>query len=213
MRSRAGNDAKPRPSHLSMTSSFCSRLGCFRVLELLPLAAPDRGPAQGAQVPVHSGESRSEAIGIALTFSLVLGTSAAVGALIPLLHQNPGKIDTPAGHAVLLGIGVVLSGVAVCAIAGKLRGATTVAVVHQERRSMTRGLVLAVLCGCGASFMNFGIAFGTPLTETANRYGARMVNAANGVWLHCWRPVRFPTRCIACTFSSCGVRIAGNAPM
>src|ERR1022692_4580574 len=62
-----------------------------------------------------------EAIGIALTFSLVLGTSAAMGALIPMRLLHPAKLHTPAGHSLLIGIGLLLLGVAICAVAATLR--------------------------------------------------------------------------------------------
>src|ERR1700733_4632839 len=38
-----------------------------------------------------------EAIGIALTFSVVLGLSAAVGSLIPLVRLHPDEVISPAG--------------------------------------------------------------------------------------------------------------------
>ena len=125
----------------------------------------------------------AEAIGIALTFSLVLGTSAAVGALVPLLRLNPDKLHTPAGHSLLLGIATVLLGVAICAVAGRMREGVRPTPDSKQRDNATAGLVLAILCGCGAAFMNFGLAFGAPLSDMAIRYGANRANAGNVVWL------------------------------
>ncbi|HLI04096.1 MAG TPA: L-rhamnose/proton symporter RhaT, partial [Terracidiphilus sp.] len=48
----------------------------------------------------------AESIGIALTFSLVLGTAAAVGSLVPLLRLHPERLNTPAGHGVFAGVGM-----------------------------------------------------------------------------------------------------------
>ncbi|MGA2806556.1 MAG: L-rhamnose/proton symporter RhaT [Terracidiphilus sp.] len=124
-----------------------------------------------------------EAIGIALTFSLVLGTSAAVGALIPMLRLHQDKIHTPAGHIVLLGIATVLLGVAICAVAGRLRESATHSHAREQRGNSTAGLVLAIVCGCGASFVNFGLAFGAPLIGIAVQHGASSSNAINAVWL------------------------------
>jgi L-rhamnose-H+ transport protein len=125
----------------------------------------------------------AEAIGIALTFSLVLGTSAAVGALVPLLRLNPEKLHTPAGHSVLLGIATVLLGVAICAVAGRMRESGRPGAAGKQRNNATVGLILAILCGCGAAFMNFGLAFGAPLSDMAIRYGANRASAGNAVWL------------------------------
>lgn len=123
-----------------------------------------------------------DAIGIALTFSLVLGTSAAVGTLVPLIRLHPERLNTPAGHGVIAGVALVIAGVIVCAIAGTRREKATR--VHSgPRKGATLGLLLAILCGFGASFVNFGLAFGTPLTHAARSFGASALNASNAVWL------------------------------
>jgi L-rhamnose-H+ transport protein len=124
-----------------------------------------------------------ESIGIALTFSLVLGTSAAVGALIPMLRLHQDKLHTPAGHILLLGIATVLLGVAICAVAGRLRESAMPQAAGKQRDNATAGLVLAILCGCGASLVNFGLAFGSPLIDMAVRHGATPSGAMNAVWL------------------------------
>jgi L-rhamnose-H+ transport protein len=123
-----------------------------------------------------------DVIGIALTFSLVLGTSAAVGTVGPLLRLHPERLNTPAGHGVLIGVGLVLAGVLVCAVAGRRRELALQ--VHTEtRKNTTLGLVLAILCGFGASFINFGLAFGAPLVQSARLFGASAFSASNAVWM------------------------------
>ncbi|HLH36052.1 MAG TPA: L-rhamnose/proton symporter RhaT [Alloacidobacterium sp.] len=125
----------------------------------------------------------AEQIGIALTFSLVLGTSAAVGAAIPMLHLNSDRLRTHAGSMLLLGIMAVLLGVLICAVAGMMRERAE-ARVREERRSRTApGLILAILCGCGAALLNIGFAFGTTLSSLAAYYGASRVNASSAIWL------------------------------
>jgi L-rhamnose-H+ transport protein len=123
-----------------------------------------------------------DAIGIALTFSLVLGTSAAVGTLIPLLRLHPGRLHTPVGHNLLAGVSLVIAGVLVCAIAGRQREKALR--LHAEtQKNTTLGLLLAILCGFGAAFVNFGLAFGAPLIQTARSLGANTLNASNAVWM------------------------------
>ncbi|HEV2465515.1 MAG TPA: L-rhamnose/proton symporter RhaT [Acidobacteriaceae bacterium] len=123
-----------------------------------------------------------DVIGIALTFSLVLGTSAAVGTLVPLVRLHPERLNTPAGHAVLVGVAIVIAGVIVCAVAGKRR---EMASPQQAgaRKNATVGLVLAILCGFGAAFVNFGLAFGAPLMRMAQLQGAGALNATNAIWM------------------------------
>ena len=121
-------------------------------------------------------------IGITLTFSIVLGTSAAVGSLVPMLFLHREQLTGAAGYAVLGANALVLLGVALCAAAGKVReGPSTRSTSSQKRTS--QGLVLSILCGLLASLMNFGIAFGTPLTQAARSFGANGINATNAIWL------------------------------
>jgi L-rhamnose-H+ transport protein len=122
------------------------------------------------------------AIGIALTFSLVLGTSAAVGTLIPLIHLHPERLRTPAGEGVLGGVGLVIVGVLVCAIAGRMRE-RAFNLQRGTGNNSAFGIALAILCGFGASFINLGLAFGAPLADAARAAGAGDLNASNAVWM------------------------------
>ncbi len=125
-----------------------------------------------------------DAVGIALTFSIVLGLSAVVGSLIPLIRFHPEKIFTEGGLAVLAGVALVLIGVGVCAVAGRRREALLgMAAVAAGKPSATKGLVFCVLSGLGAALVNLGLAFGEPLLETAERAGAQAVWAPNAVWM------------------------------
>lgn len=123
-------------------------------------------------------------IGITLAFSIVLGTSAAMGSLIPMLLLHGSHFNSAAGYAVLGADALVLFGVALCAVAGTMRERTREQSISLGRRT-SRGLLLSVLCGFGAAFMNFGIAFGTPLTQAARSFGANSsnaINAINAIW-------------------------------
>lgn len=121
-------------------------------------------------------------IGITLAFSIVLGTSAALGSLIPMLSLHRDHLNTTSGYAVLGAIVFVLVGVSLCAVAGRMREGSGVQNPSSQKRT-SQGLLLAILCGLLASFMNFGIAFGTPLVEVARSFGANPLNAINAVWL------------------------------
>lgn len=123
-----------------------------------------------------------DAIGIALTFSLVLGTAAAVGTLIPLIHLHPERLNTPAGHGILAGVALVLLGVAVCAVAGRRRE-KALAGNAASPKSTTLGLALAILAGLGGSFVNLGLSFGAPIAQTARSLGASPISASNAVWM------------------------------
>jgi L-rhamnose-H+ transport protein len=121
-------------------------------------------------------------IGVALAFSIVLGTSAAVGSLIPMVSLHRESLNSTAGYSVLGSIALILLGVMLCATAGRMRETPSVQSASPQKRT-SRGLLLAFLCGLFASFMNFGVAFGTPLIEVARSLGASELNAINTVWL------------------------------
>jgi L-rhamnose-H+ transport protein len=124
-----------------------------------------------------------DSIGIALSFSIVLGISAAVGSVIPLLRLHPEKLFTTGGLFIIAGVALVIVGVAICAVAGHRREAAMAASDGRPKVNMSRGLTFAVLCGFGAALVNFGLAFGGPLLEGARKHGAAELWAGNAVWL------------------------------
>jgi L-rhamnose-H+ transport protein len=121
-------------------------------------------------------------IGIALVFSIVLGTAAAIGSLIPMvtLHREPLK--SAAGYAVLGANALVLVSVTLCAAAEKLREGPSMRSTTSQKTDIA-GPLLSILCGLLASFMNFGVVFSTPLAQVARSFGARGLNSINAIWL------------------------------
>src|SRR5579871_1591700 len=81
-------------------------------------------------------------IGITLAFSIVLGTSAAVGSLIPMVSLHRGSLGSTAGLAVLGSIALILFGVMLCALAGRMRE-KPIAQHSATRKPTSRGLLLA----------------------------------------------------------------------
>src|SRR5260370_30579301 len=62
-------------------------------------------------------------LGIGLGMAIILGLSASLGSLIPLLILTPQQLHTPQGHTYLGGTVIMLVGIALCARAGMLRDA------------------------------------------------------------------------------------------
>jgi L-rhamnose-H+ transport protein len=124
-----------------------------------------------------------EAIGIALTFSIVLGMSAAIGSMIPLIRLHPEKIFTKGGMGVMLGVFLVIIGVVICAIAGHKREQALPKSAAPNKKSYSEGLMLAIGCGLGAAMVNLGLVFGAPLLASAQRFGADALWAPNAAWL------------------------------
>jgi L-rhamnose-H+ transport protein len=124
-----------------------------------------------------------DSIGIALTFSIVLGLSAAVGSLVPLFQLHSDRVFTSGGMGIIAGVIIVLIGVTLCAIAGRKREEVSHSAEHSVERSYGKGLLSALLCGFGAALVNFGLAFGRPLIDGARNLGAAPLWAPNAAWL------------------------------
>jgi L-rhamnose-H+ transport protein len=123
-----------------------------------------------------------EVIGIALTFSIVLGLSAAMGSLIPLVRLHRDQMFTASGLTAIAGILLVLAGVAVCAVAGRMRESAQ-AVATRSRIPFMQGLAMAIASGICASMMNFGVAFGGPLIAASSASGTKSYFTVNSIWL------------------------------
>lgn len=121
-------------------------------------------------------------IGIALTFSIVLGLSASMGSLIPLLRLHAAALMTHGGVLSLAGTGLVLLGVAVSAVAGKMRDRTKPN-DGRRGRNFGAGLVMAIVSGVCASMMNVGFAYGAPLSDAAARHGANTLWLTDAIWV------------------------------
>ncbi|WP_187142973.1 L-rhamnose/proton symporter RhaT [Terriglobus albidus] len=122
-------------------------------------------------------------IGVTLSFSIVLGLSAAVGSIVPFvrLAVRRGFVFTD-----LLFVGalaLVLSGVFFCAWAGSVRDRSQPGTESvNPRSSFHRGLICAVCSGLGAAAMNIGISLGAPIDLQALAHGAQPALSHTAVW-------------------------------
>lgn len=121
-------------------------------------------------------------IGIALTFSIVLGLSAAMGSLIPLVRLHSDRLFARAGIISLAGIMLVLLGVAASAVAGKMRDRSKHSDIAKTQRFGT-GLLMAIVSGVCASMMNVGFAYGGPLSSAAAAHGAHSLWITDAIWV------------------------------
>lgn len=123
-----------------------------------------------------------DAVGIGLAFSVILGISASVGALVPLcLDGNPPPFS-PKGHAVLAGVALVIVGVWICASAGRAREAA-LGQGPKGRPSIGRGLLFCTLSGLGSALVALGLQYGSALARVAARHGASPLWSNNATWL------------------------------
>ena len=124
-----------------------------------------------------------EMVGVAVTFAVCLGTSAASGALIPLLTQHPEKVATREGALILVGIATILVGVALCGVASSLRDRGASATTG--RSHPVRGAAYAFVSGVLGSLFPLGLSFGGAILRAAEAHGASELMKSNAVWLPC----------------------------
>lgn len=124
-------------------------------------------------------------LGLALGFAIILGLTASIGTLVPLVVLSPDRLATAQGKMVLAGVFVMLVGIVICAWAGKLKeralqsGAATAGSI---RKSYAFGLFICILSGVLSPFGNLGFAFGTEMTTVAREVGTPEAFASIPFW-------------------------------
>jgi L-rhamnose-H+ transport protein len=122
-------------------------------------------------------------VGMAFGFSVTLGTTASVGTLLPLLALHPEKIATCQGLLLLGGLGLVVVGIVLCAMAGGRRQRDLgQAAASGARSSFAAGLVICILSGVFSAMLNFSFVFGEGMKQASLRAGASPAMAANPLW-------------------------------
>src|SRR2546423_10989007 len=111
-------------------------------------------------------------LGIGLGMAIILGLSASLGSLIPLLILSPQQLHTPQGRTYLVGTVIMLAGIAVCARAGMLRDAARSRSESAAHRSFLPGFLVCCLSGLFSSALNFSYAFGGDALDRARSLGA-----------------------------------------
>ncbi|HUO34293.1 MAG TPA: L-rhamnose/proton symporter RhaT [Candidatus Acidoferrum sp.] len=119
-------------------------------------------------------------IGLALGFGIILGTSSALGTLIPLVVLHRELLFMTSGVLLMAGVAVIVAGVAACARAGLLREAS--APQLSAGSSFLSGLGICLLSGLGSTSMSFALNEATPISKAAESLGASPASSMNAVW-------------------------------
>lgn len=124
-----------------------------------------------------------EPIGVALSFSIVLGTSAALGTMIPFVRLHSAALFQQTGAVLVSGLALVVLGVGLCALAGRRREQELNVGLKPGSNSFKFGVTCALASGVLASMMNLGISFGAPLLKLALAHDASLLWCANVIWV------------------------------
>ena len=119
-------------------------------------------------------------VGLALGFGIILGTASSLGAAVPFVELHRDQLFTTVGLLTLVGVSIVLAGVAACARAGLLREEAKPP--QRGAGSFAAGVGICVLSGLGSTFMSVALNEATPLYGAAEALGTPTARSLNAVW-------------------------------
>ena len=123
------------------------------------------------------------AAGMSVSFSIVCGLSASLGAFLPLVVLTPQHLLQPSGLIIVAGVMLALSGVSIIGVAGHRREREQSLVTNG--RSMRKGILLAIAAGTLAPTLNFSYAFGQEIMQRAREQGATAMSQGDALWAVC----------------------------
>jgi L-rhamnose-H+ transport protein len=126
-------------------------------------------------------------VGVSLTYGIVMGLAASFGSLVPLA-QIPDVGSNPALPFVIIGVVVMLIGVALSAYAGVRRDQIQAAhgkeiVGIKQGKAFQIGLVIAITSGVLSALLNVGFANAIPVAKSAEAMGALTRNSSLAAWV------------------------------
>jgi L-rhamnose-H+ transport protein len=130
------------------------------------------------------------AIGMAMSNTLVLALSAALGSFLPMMVLAPERLQQPQGIAIVCGTAIGLAGIVCFGFAGFGRDRSQASEMEEVRGSMVGnarpfgvGLLLCAGAGVLSAVLNIGYSLAQPVIATAVRSGDSSFAGSNIVWL------------------------------
>jgi L-rhamnose-H+ transport protein len=118
-----------------------------------------------------------DALGLALGFAVILGTTALFGTIVPLIATPPPNFSRTQAAITAISLLLMIGGVAMCSIAGKWKESNAAV-----KKSYRRGLLICLVSGLLSSCGNLGLVFGRQITTRAEELGVPAHLAPNAVW-------------------------------
>ena len=125
--------------------------------------------------------------GMALTYAIVMGLTAAIGSIAPLALLHWQQIFTFKGLVIISAVLVIVLGVILCAWAGHLKEKALAQRENRPTRVIGQrtmlGVALAILSGIFSPMINLSFAYGAPLSDLAVDMGTNPLLAPNVIWV------------------------------
>ena len=134
-------------------------------------------------------------VGLALSYAIVMGLTAAVGTMAPFVLLHWDDFLTFKGMVISAGVLLVVAGVLLSAWAGKLReespgriqepgeGSETAEKESRRSAAVLLGLLVAGLSGILSPMLNLSFAYGIRLADQAVLLGTSPSMASNVIWV------------------------------
>lgn len=117
----------------------------------------------------------AEYLGMALGIAIITGINVCLGAVFPILFLRSGQFSPKAALTLGAGLLVMMVGVAVISVAGKLRerdcAGRKVTETTRPKVSFKVGLLVCIVAGFFCPSTNFAVFFGQPITEAVKGLG------------------------------------------
>jgi L-rhamnose-H+ transport protein len=161
----------------------------YRSLSVLEFAIPFLFGAGWGIAQVLFGIS-VQRLGLGLAYAIIVGLGALLGTLVPLFVQHRLQVGKQALVLILLGVAIMIVGIALSTWAGQTRERTTRTPEDNQPEdnlsspssAYITAVLLAILCGVMAPMLNFSFAFGQPIAHHAVQFGNTALHAAYAVW-------------------------------
>lgn len=125
--------------------------------------------------------------GMALTYAIVMGLTAALGSFAPLAMFHRSEIFTLRGQLIVAAVLLVVFGVVLCAQAANLKERALAAEKSQSATWIGGhtmfGVLLAVVSGVLSPMINLSFVYGAPLAKLAVENGTDPLLAPNVIWI------------------------------
>ncbi len=123
-------------------------------------------------------------LGLAIGVSVLIGITAALGSIIPLVVNTPELVMQPKGLLVIASVAILLVGVILVAAAGKKRDSSRRQTgLSGQKGSFAIGLAICIFSGIFSSMLNLAFSFSDGVKEAVLMTGASQGGAQNVVWM------------------------------
>lgn len=125
--------------------------------------------------------------GMALSYAIVMGLTAALGSLAPLVLLHSEEIFSFKGLVIIAGVLLVVVGVLFCAQAGRLKERVLSSSPYQAPSPIGQkpmlGVIIAIFSGIFSPMINLSFSYGAPLSELSVSRGTSSWFAPNVIWV------------------------------